>query len=132
MKWHWYHFTGTDWDAGRERKAIYRIVADNKSWSATVDTEQGNDDYMMFADIDYHHKECSNETKNWGVWITKELGLKGFRMDAVQHFSETFTDHWVKQLREQCGEDIFVVGEFWSGNRQGLTDWLGKMDHQFS
>src|ERR1700753_4292540 len=29
MKWHWYHFTGTDWDAGRERKAIYRIVADN-------------------------------------------------------------------------------------------------------
>jgi alpha-amylase len=49
MKWHWYHFTGTDWDDKAQKKAIYRILGDNKSWSATVDTEQGNDDYMMFA-----------------------------------------------------------------------------------
>jgi len=41
MKWHWYHFTGTDWDAKTEKKAIYRILGDNKGWSATVDTEQG-------------------------------------------------------------------------------------------
>jgi alpha-amylase len=132
MKWHWYHFTGTDWDAGRERKAIYRIYGDNKSWSATVDDEQGNADYMMFADVDYHHKECSNDTKEWGVWITKELGLKGFRMDAVQHFSETFTSHWIEQLREKCGDDVFVVGEFWVGDRERLTEWLGKMGHKFS
>lgn len=87
---------------------------------------------MMFADIDYHHKECSDDSKAWAIWITKELGLKGFRMDAVQHFSETFTSHWVEQLREECGDDLFVVGEFWTGDRQALCDWLGKMEHKFS
>jgi alpha-amylase len=61
MKWHWEHFTGTDWDAGNEEKGIFRIVGDNKAWSATVDKEDGNADYMMFADIDYHHKEASDD-----------------------------------------------------------------------
>jgi alpha-amylase len=86
---------------------------------------------MMFADIDYHHKECQDDVKSWAVWITKELGLKGFRMDAVQHFSERFTGQWVKNLREQCG-DIFVVGEFWVGDAQKIMDWLEKMDREFS
>jgi alpha-amylase len=43
MKWHWYHFTGTDWDDATRKKAIYRILGDNKSWSKTVDNEQGNE-----------------------------------------------------------------------------------------
>jgi alpha-amylase len=128
QKYHWEHFTGTDWNAANEKKAIYRITGDNKNWSQTVGK---NDDYMMFADVDFHHKECSDDVKNWGVWITKELGLKGFRMDAVQHFSETFTDHWVTQLREQCG-DIFVVGEFWVGETDTLQEWLGKMGPMFN
>jgi len=132
MKWHWYHFTGTDWNQANEKKAIYRLVGDNKGWSKTVDNEQGNDDYMMFADIDYHHDECVSDTNDWGVWITKELGLKGFRMDAVQHFSEDFTGKWVKNLREQCGDDIFVVGEFWVGDAEKLSAWLGNMGHKFS
>jgi alpha-amylase len=132
MKWHWHHFTGTDWNQALEKKAIYRLVGDNKGWSQTVDTEQGNDDYMMFADVDYHHDECVQETKDWGVWITKELGLKGFRMDAVQHFSEAFTAEWVSNLREQCGEDMFVVGEYWVGDTPRLSGWLSKMGHKFS
>jgi alpha-amylase len=89
-------------------------------------------DYMMFADVDYHHQECVEDTKKWGVWVTKELGLKGFRMDAVQHFSEKFTGEWVNNLREQCGDDIFVVGEFWVGDAPKLVDWLGMMGHKFS
>jgi len=87
---------------------------------------------MMFADVDYHHKECSDDVKNWGVWVAKELGLKGFRMDAVQHFSETFTAHWVDKLRTECGDDMFVVGEYWIADRERLTKWLGLMGHKFS
>jgi alpha-amylase len=44
------------------------------------------------------------------VWITKELGLKGFRLDAVQHFSQRFTIEWIQNVRKQCGDDIFMVG----------------------
>ncbi|KAE9973275.1 hypothetical protein BLS_003659 [Venturia inaequalis] len=132
FKWHWYHFSGTDYNAANEKTAIYKIVGDNKRWSESVGKEGGNADYMMFADIDYHHDDVIADVKKWGVWITKELGLKGFRMDAVQHFSERFTADWIETLRKECGEDIFCVGEFWSGEVDQLTEWLGLMDHKFS
>jgi alpha-amylase len=132
MKYHWEHFGGTDFNQENEKKAIYKILGDNKGWSSSVDSEGGNADYMMFADIDYSHPEVQKDVKNWGVWITKELGLKGFRLDAVQHFSERFTNEWVENLREQCGDDIFVVGEFWTGDAELMSKWLDDMDHKFS
>jgi alpha-amylase len=49
MKYHWYHFSGTDFNAANDKKAIYKICGDNKGWSNSVDGEQGNADYMMFA-----------------------------------------------------------------------------------
>jgi len=132
MKYHWYHFTGTDFNADNEKKAIYKLVGDNKRWAESVDSESGNADYMMFADLDYHHDDVIDDVKNWGVWITKEVGLRGFRLDAVQHFSERFTDEWVENVRGECGKDIFMVGEFWDGDRQKLSDWLAKMERKFS
>ncbi|KAF1810718.1 putative alpha-amylase [Eremomyces bilateralis CBS 781.70] len=128
QKYHWDHFTGTDYNGANEKTAIYRILGDDKHWSHTVPK---NEDYMMFADVDFHHKECSDDVKNWGVWITKELGLKGFRLDAVQHYSETFTDHWVSFVRQECGDDIFMVGEYWVGETSTLKEWLDSMGPKF-
>ncbi|KAL1598605.1 hypothetical protein SLS60_007745 [Paraconiothyrium brasiliense] len=132
MKYHWEHFSGTDWDQANEKKAIYKILGDNKGWSNSVDAEQGNADYMMFADIDYSHPEVDADVKNWGTWITKEVGLSGFRLDAVQHFSERFTNEWIDNLRDTCGHDIFLVGEFWNGNVEQMLPWLDAMHHKFS
>ncbi|GME31698.1 hypothetical protein GTA08_BOTSDO11485 [Neofusicoccum parvum] len=132
QKYHWYHFTGTDYNAANEKKAIYKIQGDGKGWSSSVDKEQGNADYMMFADVDYSHDEVIDDVKNWGVWITKLLGLKGFRLDAVQHFSQRFTTEWTERLRADCGPDVFLVGEFWVGETATLTAWLDNMDHKFS
>ncbi|OLN96754.1 Glucan 1,4-alpha-maltohexaosidase 1 [Colletotrichum chlorophyti] len=132
LKWHWEHFSGTDWNQENERKAIYKILGDNKDWSQSVGDENGNADYMMFADIDYSHPEVQADVKNWGVWITKELGLKGFRLDAVQHFSERFTNEWIDNLRDECGEKMFVVGEFWTGETEPMKEWLEKMEHKLS
>ncbi|KAF2143397.1 glycoside hydrolase family 13 protein [Aplosporella prunicola CBS 121167] len=132
QKYHWQHFTGTDWNAANEKKAVYKICGEGKGWSESVGKEQGNADYMMFADLDYSHDEVIEDTKNWGVWITKELGLKGFRLDAVQHFSERFTNEWVSAVRDACGHDVFMVGEFWVGDTPTLTQWLDRMGHKFS
>lgn len=132
MKYHWEHFSGTDFNQANEKKAIYKILGDNKGWSASVGDEQGNADYMMFADIDYSHSEVQADVKNWGVWITKEIGLSGFRLDAVQHFSERFTNEWVDNLRDECGHDMFLVGEYWVGDPEEMVAWLDQMDHKFS
>jgi alpha-amylase len=70
MKWHWHHFTGTDWvaqfpctltkqDESTKKKAIFRIIGDGKYWASGVDKEKGNFDYLMFADIDHAHPEVS-------------------------------------------------------------------------
>ncbi|KAF2442633.1 glycoside hydrolase family 13 protein [Karstenula rhodostoma CBS 690.94] len=132
MKYHWEHFSGTDYNQTNEKKAIYKILGDNKGWSRSVDEENGNADYMMFADIDYSHPEVSADVKHWGPWITKEVGLSGFRLDAVQHFSERFTNEWVDNLRDECGHDIFIVGEFWNGDVDQMIPWLEEMHHRFS
>lgn len=61
--------------------AIYKIIGDNdkKEWCQSVDTELGNYDYLMFANLDYSHPEVCEDMKRWGVWVAQELGLKGFR-----------------------------------------------------
>lgn len=87
---------------------------------------------MMFADIDYSHEEVCKDVQNWGAWIVKELKLKGFRLDAVQHFSERFTNEWVEDVRQECGDDIFCVGEYWIPDRKPMMAWLEKMGRKFS
>ncbi|KAF1950033.1 glucan 1,4-alpha-maltohexaosidase precursor [Byssothecium circinans] len=131
LKYHWEHFSGTDYNQANEKKAVYKILGDNKGWSQSVGNEQGNADYMMFADIDYSHPEVQEDVKNWGPWITQELALSGFRLDAVQHFSERFTNEWIDRLRDECGPDMFVVGEFWSANVDDMLPWLREMHHDF-
>jgi len=132
QKYHWYHFSGTDYNAANEKKAIYKLKGEGKGWSESVDDEDGNADYMMFADLDYSHPEVQEDVKRWGAWIVKEVKLKGFRLDAVQHFSERFTNEWVQYVREKCGDDIFMVGEFWVSDVQTMSNWLDRMNRKFS
>ncbi|WPH03573.1 glycoside hydrolase family 13 protein [Acrodontium crateriforme] len=132
QKYHWYHFSGTDFNAANQKKAIYKLQYDGKDWSHSVDDEDGNADYMMFADVDYGHPETQADVKQWGAWIVNELNLKGFRLDAVQHFSERFTNDWVEHVRNECGRDVFMVGEFWVSDADTMCEWLEKMGHRFS
>ncbi|EON62202.1 hypothetical protein W97_01422 [Coniosporium apollinis CBS 100218] len=132
QKYHWYHFSGTDWDQKTEKKAIYKILGDNKGWSRSVGKEDGNADYLMFADVDYSHPEVEEDVKQWGAWITKEVKLKGFRLDAVQHISGRYMCEWAKYIWEQCGKDVFFVGEFWVGDADELNKWIKETEGIFS
>lgn len=75
---------------------------------------------MMFADVDYSHPEVEEDVKNWGTWIVKEVGLQGFRLDAVQHFSERFTNDWVEHVRKKTVKEVFMVGEFWTNDTKAM------------
>ncbi|MGT2754681.1 alpha-amylase family glycosyl hydrolase [Streptococcus ovis] len=33
FQWHWYHFTGVDYDASHNETGIYLILGDNKGWA---------------------------------------------------------------------------------------------------
>jgi alpha-amylase len=132
MKYNWHHFSGTDYNAANKKKAIYKIHGENKGWASSVSKENGNYDYLMFADVDYSNREVCDDVKKWAVWIVEEMGLKGFRLDAIKHFSARFTKELIIHLKKHLDREIFVVGEYWSGNVDELTRWLSKMRHTLS
>ena len=89
-------------------------------------------DYLMFADLDYAHPEVQEDVKNWGVWVSNELNLNGFRFDAVKHYSEAFLHDFINNLDANVGHDSFLVGEFWKTSTPSLQDYLSKMNHKFN
>lgn len=124
FKWHWYHFTGVDFNQANQKTAVYEILGDGKSWSKNVDTENGNYDYLMFADIDYNHPDTVEEMKKWGLWVSEELNLDGMRLDAIKHIDNQFIKHFLEAIREKRGDQFFAVGEYWKDDDQTLNTYL--------
>ncbi|KAF1960474.1 alpha amylase [Byssothecium circinans] len=131
FKFNKHHFNGTDWDQRTEKRSIYRCVEDGKNWAQDVGKLQGNTDYLMFENIDYTNREVVEDTTRWGEWIVEELGLSGFRLDAVQHYSWNFADRWTQHLKKMSPNGLLCVGEFWSGNVNELFEWMANMSPDF-
>jgi alpha-amylase len=135
QKYHWYHFSGTDYNADNNKTAIYKILGDKtKGWakSGDVDSEKGNYDYLMYADLDYSHDEVKQDVLNWGKWIANELPLMGIRFDAIKHFSEDFLREFITQMDETYNEGWFFVGEFWKDSLTDMSRYLERMGKKFS
>lgn len=75
--------SGVDWDARGQKKSIFKIQGEGKTWAKAVDKEKGSFDYLMFSDIDHSHPEAANDIKAWGEWIIRETGASGFRLSAL-------------------------------------------------
>ncbi len=122
--WKWYHFDGVDWDQSTGEKAVFRFK--NQSWDWEVDTENGNYDYLMYADLNMDHPEVINELKNWGRWYLNTTKVDGFRIDAIKHIRYNFFTDWLGTLRSETGKELFAVGEFWSPDINKLHNYISK------
>ncbi|KAN0070888.1 Glycoside hydrolase superfamily [Elaphomyces granulatus] len=132
MKYHWYHFSGVDYNAADEKSAIYKIVGPNKGWAKDVSHENGNYDYLMFGDLDYSNPEVRQDVLNWVEWIGRELPLSGLRLDAIKHFSFGFQKSLIQHIRGTVGANWFIVGEYWSGSIRELLLYLRRMDYSLA
>ncbi|KAL4909835.1 hypothetical protein BDW74DRAFT_165194 [Aspergillus multicolor] len=132
LKYHWDHFTGVDWDDSRKEQAIFKINSPNKDWAADVSDENGNYDYLMFANLDYSNQEVRDNVLRWGNWITTQLPLRGMRLDAVKHYSAAFQKVFIETVRGRLGEKFFFVGEYWTAETDILLDYLKGMDFELS
>ena len=126
FEWHWYHFTGTDFDASTGKNGIYQIQGDNKGWANDdlVDDENGNYDYLMYADIDFKHPEVVQNLYDWAHWFIDTTGIQGFRLDAVKHIDSSFMQQFIHDLTAEYGEAFYVFGEFWNGDEATNEDYL--------
>ncbi|KAH8698915.1 putative alpha-amylase [Talaromyces proteolyticus] len=130
MKYHWQHFNAIDYNSLDKKKAIYKIFAPGKDWAKDVSTENGNYDYLMFANLDHSNPEVRQDILDWVEWIGNQLPLSGMRLDAVKHYSSGFQKTLVDRIRQTVGKDWFIVSEFWSGKIQELKKYMEQVDYK--
>lgn len=130
FKWHWFHFSGTDYDTLTDRTGVFQILGEGKGWSQGVDRENGNYDYLMFADIDLDHPDVVEELEKWGVWVTNELDLDGMRLDAIKHMDDHFIKHFLETVRKERGRQFYAVGEYWKDDMESLGNYLERVDYE--
>ena len=126
--WHYYHFTGVDYDANTDTKAIFRILGDGKYWDEGVSDEKGNFDYLMNADIDHSHPEVKEEIFKWVDWFMDQTGVDGFRYDALKHISDEFIYDLSNHIMEKKKEDFYLFGEYWQYDDGQIDGYLDDTD----
>ncbi|KAF9580042.1 hypothetical protein BGW38_003465, partial [Lunasporangiospora selenospora] len=130
LVWGHPHFSGTDWDAKRKRKAIFQIVGENKGFAEDVDDEKGNFDFLMCCNIDYSHPEVVQETEKWARWLVDEFKVDGFRIDAIRHISYGFITHFISFVRTELDRpEFFCVGEWWREDLSKVDTQEGNDSH---
>ena len=126
--WHHYHFTGVDYDHRSKTRAIYRIMGDGKYWSTDTDSEKGNYDYLMNADIDHAHPEVVEELTRVADFMADDLRYDGFRYDAIKHISSRFIDDLSKHMIAKR-PNFFFVGEYWKDDENTIQHYLDQTDY---
>lgn len=130
FEWNWTHFDGIDYNDKTKEHAIFKFI--NKDWANEVDEEFGNFDYLMGADIDFQNEEVRKELLNWGKWYIETTDIDGFRLDAVKHINADFYEQWLKELRKDLKEELFAVGEYWSGDVSKLHRYITETNGETS
>lgn len=132
FEWHWYHFTGTDYDARHNETGIYMILGDNKGWAngELVDTEKGNFDYLMFTDIDFRHPDVQNHLYQWANWFIQETGVQGFRLDAIKHIDSHFMKTFIEHVYANTDDQFFIFGEYWNPDITAKEVYLAQTDYK--
>lgn len=86
----------------------------------------------MGADIDFTNPEVIEECIKWGKWYLDLTKVNGLRLDAVKHIHASFYKDWIRTLREQTKEELFTVGEYWTGDVSKLHRYITETEGEIS
>ncbi|WOD41139.1 alpha-amylase [Nodosilinea sp. E11] len=124
MKWHWYHFDAVDHNSNEPNyRAVWLI--EGKAFEDKVSWEMGSYDYLMGCDLDIDHPDVRNELKHWGEWMLDQVGIDGFRLDAIKHICGDFFVDWLTHLERYAQRNLFCVGEYWTYDL-GTLSWYAN------
>lgn len=113
-----------DWDSemfGPDNS--YYSGASGKSSNATFNPTQSNL-YMR------------EQARDWMVWLKKQSGVDGFRLDAVKHFPYYVTQDVLWNVKYNAGwanggANMFAVGEYVGGTSE-LDTWINNVQYSNS
>lgn len=123
-------YDGVDYDNRSGKTAIFRFK--DKNWDSDVDRNKGNYDYLMGANVDFEVPWVKEELDRWGEWYVNFANLDGFRVDAVKHFCFNYMEHWLGNLRNKTGKELFTVSEYWDNNIGALEAYINNTKHELS
>ena len=109
--WHWYHFTGTDYDASRNKNGIYQSKETTKVglmgiwWTRRMELRLPHVRRYRFQTPWGCRKSRS---VGWMVLI-ETTGVEGFRLDAVKHIDSFFMSNFIRDMKEKYGDDFYVL-----------------------
>lgn len=131
FKWDWTCFSGVDYDQARDETGIFMIKGFKKGWAHGdyVAPENGNYDYLMFADVDYSNDRVADEVIAWAKWMIQETGIQGCRLDAIKHVDSRFIYRLLKEIHQDYPK-FYVVGEYWENDTPALLHYLEQTDQQ--
>ena len=117
FQWDHQCFTGLDYAADRDEKAIFSILNQyGEDWEPQMHEEKGNFDYLMLNDIETRNPAVREELKRWIRWYYETIPFDGVRLDAVKHINPSFFIEWLDYIRKEIKPDLFALGEFWLGD----------------
>jgi hypothetical protein len=99
------------------------------SSNATTTYLGGDWDWLWFNyDYDQYISDTENKLIDWTKWQWSNVGIRGFRMDAVKHFSYQFTSDVLNSMHSSGYDPGLVVGEFYDGNPWSLKYWIDQVN----
>jgi alpha-amylase len=72
-----------------------------------------------------------NGTRNWFIWMKKQTGADGFRLDAVKHFPHWATQDFLYNVKYNAGwanggTNMIAIGEY-VGSGTDLDTWINNV-----
>ena len=133
MKWHWYHFSGVDYDASNDETGVYMILGEGKGWAdnENVSPEKGNFDYLMFNNVDFNHPEVKQNIYDRIDWFLTTTQVDGFRLDAAKHIDASFMNEFIQYVDEKAPEHFYVFAEYWSNSLEELTNYFSHIEDRY-
>lgn len=125
-------FSGVDHIEDPTDNGVFKLVNEygDREWNTEVDTEKGNFDYLMGANVELRNPAVYEELKYWGRWFAEQLPCDGFRLDATKHIPAWFFRDWVGHMRQSVDSELFVVAEYWQPDMAALQTYLDLVDKQ--
>lgn len=88
----------------------------------------GDWDWMwFFYDYDQYVQSTKDVLWDWTRWLWTDVGIRGYRMDAVKHFTHEFVGDLLDHLHDSNIDPGMVVGEFYDSNAATLKTWLDNV-----
>lgn len=79
---------------------------------------------FFFFDVEQTHPTTGTTFRDWNNWLWDNVGIRGFRMDAVKHFPAWFVSALLNELHAAGKNPPMVVGEHFTSDAGVLKGWV--------